>query len=308
MISFLQHHIFWCEILKPNIKRCEMGKRIQQLLFIPLFLITFTGYASTYFSYVEDIDSKGGQHTYYYQMDYWKASSPTEGNPCVAVLGAGGAKNCYFTINHLHSGKDTGGIASRSDWECAINFANYKTMEAIINDARDTCGLTFPRKGDSRHSGGITTDECVGIFLARSKGAQGKILPGGICGIAPPPSGKCYFSAPEGSTNTLELNHGALNADELNGNMQFGLFYIMCNKDMNVKVSSNLQQSYINLRPNGELQSYVTLNKQPASLGLVQSVKANQVWPVHVESTLKTNGTVVPGKFSGRITLVLTIP
>lgn len=82
-----------------------MGKRIQQLLFIPLFLITSISYGSTYFSYVEDI-VKGNGYTYYYQMDYWKANSPTEPNPCVSVLGSKGAKNCYFSINHLHSGKN----------------------------------------------------------------------------------------------------------------------------------------------------------------------------------------------------------
>ncbi|HHE6470170.1 TPA: hypothetical protein ACPFI9_002730 [Providencia rettgeri] len=288
-----------------------MGKRIQQLLLaIPFLFFGVGSYGSTYFSYVEEVESTSAtNNTYHYQFDYWKASSPTEGNPCVAVLGAVGAKKCYFTINHLHEGKDTGGVASRIDWDCRINFATYKTMEAIIGDARDLCGLTFPYRGSSRHSGRITTDECVGLFLGDSqRESKGKILPGGICGIAPPPAGKCYFTSPTGSANSLELNHGALNADELNGDVETGLFYIQCNKDMSVKVSSNLQQDNVYLRPNGELQSYVTLNNQSASKGLVQSVKANQVWPVQVASTLRTNGAVAPGKFSGRITLVLTIP
>lgn len=285
-----------------------MGKRIQQLLMIPLFFIASVCYSSTYFSYVEDI-VKGSGYTYYYQMDYWKASSPMEPNPCVAVLGSKGAKNCYFSINHLHSGKSTGGIASRADWSCGINFANYPTMASIIEAAQSQCGLTFPRKGESRHSGGITTDECVGIFVGETaKKSYATILPGGICGIAPPPAGKCYFTSPDGNGSTLELNHGALNANELNGDMQTSLFYIICNQDMSVKVSSNLQNDDVNLRPDGSLKSHVTLNNRSAAVGIVQSVRENQVWPVRVESTLKTNGTVEPGKFSGRITLVLTIP
>ena len=285
-----------------------MGKRIQQLLFVPLFFITFFSYASTYFSYVEEVESASAtNNTYHYQFDYWKANSPTEGNPCVSVLGHDGAKRCYFTINHLHSGKYTGGVASRIDWDCRINFATYKTMEAIISDARDLCGLTFPYRGSSRHSGHITTDECVGIFLGKSQRAgSGKILPGGICGIAPPPAGKCYFASV--GNNTLELDHGSLNADELNGNTVSSMFSIMCNKDMGVRVSSNLQQNYVSLRPNNELQSMVTLNDQPASVGVLVSTQANRGTPIIVKSTLKSSGSVVPGKFSGRITLVMTIP
>ncbi|MGJ3355856.1 MrpH family fimbial adhesin [Providencia sp. Je.9.19] len=285
-----------------------MGKRIQQLLFVPLFFITFFSYASTYFSYVEEVEElKHNENVYHYQFDYWKASSPTEGNPCVALLGSAGAKNCYFTINHLHSGKDKGGVASRIDWDCHINFATYKTMEAIIGDARDRCGLTFPKKGSSQHSGAITTDECVGIFVAR-KQRQGsaKMLPGGICGIAPPPAGKCYFASV--GNNTLELDHGSLNADELNGNTVSSMFSIMCNKDMGVRVSSNLQQNYVSLRPNNELQSMVTLNDQPASVGVLVSAQANRGTPIIVKSILRTSGSVAPGKFSGRITLVMTIP
>lgn len=288
-----------------------MGKRIQQLLLaIPLLFFGMAGsYGSTYFSYVEEVESLSKyENIYHFVMEYWKESSPYEGNPCQSVLGSTGAKRCYFTINHLHSGKNTGGIASRANWSCDVNFATYTTMAAIIRDANAICGLSFPRTGSSQHSGAITTDECVGIFLTTSKGAQGKILPGGICGIAPPPAGKCYFTSPTGGGNSLELNHDPLNADELNGDVEKGLFYIQCNQDMSVKVSSNLQQDDVYLRPNGELLSRVTLNNQSAAKGLVQSVRANQVWPVQVASTLRTNGTVAPGKFSGRITLVLTIP
>ncbi|HBO21392.1 MAG TPA: hypothetical protein DD649_00695 [Providencia sp.] len=284
-----------------------MGKRIQQLLFVPLFFMTFFSYASTYFSYVEEVVSSGSSHKYYFQFDYWKASSPTEGNPCVSVLGADGAKKCYFTINHLHSGKDTGGVTSRIAWDCRINFATYRTMEAIIADARDQCGLTFPKTGMSEHSGTIKTDECVGIFLGdKQRDGLSKMLPGGICGIAPPPAGKCYFASVE--NNTLELDHGSLNADELNGNTVSSMFSILCNQDMGVRVSSNLQQNYVSLRPNNELQSMVTLNDQPASVGVLVSARANRGTPIIVKSILRTSGSVAPGKFSGRITLVMTIP
>lgn len=284
-----------------------MGKRIQSLLLITLLFISSLSYASVYFSYVEDIVSSGSSHTYYYQMDYWRASSSTEGNPCVSVLGAAGAKNCYFSINHLHSGKDTGGSGTRTDWECSINFATYTSMSAIINAAQSQCGLSFPRRGESRHSGSITTDECVGIFLKASKSnAYGTMLPGGICGIAPPPAGKCYFNYV--ANNRLELDHGSLNASDLNGDSQRGFFSIVCNQNMPVKVSSNVLQEYVYLRPNGELMSRVTLNGQPAWFGTIINARANTNELVTVESVLKTNGTVAPGNFSGVITLVMTIP
>ncbi|WP_438872315.1 MrpH family fimbial adhesin [Providencia hangzhouensis] len=41
-------------------------------------------------------------------------------------------------------------------------------MASIIEAAQSQCGLTFPRRGESRHSGSITTDECVGIFVGET--------------------------------------------------------------------------------------------------------------------------------------------
>lgn len=287
-----------------------MGKRIQGLFLIPLLFISSLSYASVYFSYVEDIQSKGNEHTYYYQMDYWRASSSTEPNPCVSVLGSTGARHCYFSINHLHSGKGAtgkGGRGDRASWKCGINFATYTSMQAIIDAAQNQCGLSFPDKGQSRHSGSIKTDECVGIFLdINTTSSYAKLLPGGICGIAPPPAGKCHFNYV--ANNRLELNHGTLNPSELEGNKQTGSFSIVCNQDMPVKVSSNVLQEYVNLRPNGELMSRVTLNGQPAWYGVNVNTKANQNMPIMVESVLKTNGTVAPGDFSGVMTLVMTIP
>ncbi|HHR5944626.1 TPA: hypothetical protein ACS78A_002845 [Providencia alcalifaciens] len=284
-----------------------MGKRIQRLLLIPLLFISSLGYGSTYFSYVEDIVNSGSSHTYYYQFDYWKANSPTEPNPCVAVLGSAGSRNCYFTINHLHKAPNIGGAGSRKDWECAINFATYPTMASIIDAAQNQCGLSFPKKGETRHSGSITADECVGIFLDTNRtSSSAKMLPGGICGIAPPPAGKCYFNYV--ANNRLELDHGSLNAGDLNGNTQRGFFSIVCNQNMRVKVSSNMLQEYVPLRSNGELMSRVKLNDQPAWFGTIINARANTNELVTVESVLKTNGTVAPGNFSGVLTLVMTIP
>lgn len=286
-----------------------MYKVIAKFWLAFLFILSSiaVAHASTYFSYVYEVESVSAtNNTYHYTMDYWRTNSFNEPNPCKSVLGAG-AKGCYLTINHLHSGKTTGGVASRIDWSCAINFIDYPNMDSIIRDAQSQCGLSFPRSGKSRHSGHITTDECVGIFLGKTnKQGSATLLPGGICGIAPPPAGKCYFSYVD--NNQLVLDHGSLNANELNNNKQHGLFSVVCNKDMSVKVISNMNDSYINLRSDGSLKSYITLNGNPASTGLLYNVKANVNAPIYAESTLITNGTVTPGKFSGRITLVMVVP
>lgn len=276
------------------------------VLFLTLSSMT-VGQASTYFSYVYEVESVSAtNNTYHYTMEYWKTNYFNEPNPCKDVLGAG-ARGCYLTINHLHSGKTTGGISDRIDWSCAINFIDYPNMDSIIRDAQSQCGLSFPRSGKSRHSGRITTDECVGIFLGRTnKQGSATILPGGICGIAPPPAGKCYFSYV--NNNQLVLDHGSLNPEQLNNNKQSGMFTVICNKDMAIQVMSNMSDSLIDLRSDGSLRSYITLNGSPASAGLTYNMKANVAAPIMAESTLITRGDVTPGKFSGRITLVMVVP
>ncbi|ELX8379869.1 hypothetical protein AB7Y49_12125 [Providencia vermicola] len=264
-------------------------------------------YASTYFSYVEEVESHSKtENTYHYVIENWKVSSPYEPNPCKTILGSN-ARGCYFSINHLHAAPSKGGTASRIDWSCSINFINYTSMAAIIRDAQSQCGLAFPKSGKTRHSGPITTEECVGIFVATTdKKGGATMLPGGVCGIVPPPAGKCAFKYI--NNQQLVLDHGALNPDELNGNQKNSWFSVMCNKDMAIKIMSNMDGDYVNLRPDGSLKSHITLNGSPASAGVVYNMQANMETPVFTESTLITHGEVKPGKFSGRITLVMVVP
>lgn len=274
-----------------------------------LLLFPISSLASSYFTYITDLTVSGGRTKYFFTLDYWNAAE-NEPNPCVSVLGSVGARNCYFTINHFHSmsgGTVTGGVASRTAWDCRQNVASFTSMKQIRDYMVGQCGLSLPFKGFSEHNGAQTVDECIALFLTTSaKGGSGKILPGSICGIAPPPTGKCYFY-----TGQLTLNHGTFNSDaNLNGNVKTGSFEILCNKDMNLMIRANSEDPLVKLRPDGSLVSEVKVNNRPLNIGALVSMKANTFNSVSISSTLKTktNDPIMPGTFKGTVTLVLTIP
>lgn len=279
-------------------------------LLISALFFTFLSpsYASTYFSYITDVSKPSSNKTQYnFVMQYWEMDRANEPNPCTLVLGKDGLKSCYISINHYHELPNKGGVNSRKDWKCGINLAGYKTLNEIRDVAMNSCGLSLPRSGYSVHDGSIKTEECIGFFLGKSNtGGSSYLLPGGICGIAPPPAGKCYFSY-NGRTS-VTLDHGTLSPDEINGDKKSDTFDLICNQSMSVKLISDMQKPYLNLRSNGEITSQVTLNGQAANSGIVLSIPANRPVSVKVESTLRTTGSVTPGRFNGRATLVMAVP
>ncbi len=274
-----------------------------------ILIFPFNSQSAPYFSYISDVRQISGSETgYSFVFEYWKADQGYEPNPCVSVLGSAGARNCYLQINHFHGmsgGQLTGGAGSRTAWNCRINVARLNSLKEIYDVATRDCDLTLPLVGYSQHSGRITVDECIGIFLTTSnKASYGRILPGGICGIAPPPAGKCYFVG----TGELKIDHGALNSDDLNNNVQQKSFEVMCNKDMKLNIRSSMDTSLLNLRPDGSLRTEVKVNNIPAHLGTLIDARANIPVSVAIRSTLKAATDIVPGTFDGNFTLVLTIP
>lgn len=276
-------------------------KKIQQILKLLIVLgsVSLFSAQAGYFSYITSIT--GPQTRYHFVMEYWNASTSAP-NPCAVALP--GSNKCYIQINHLHEGRDTGGTASRAPWRCRENIAHLPNEQSVVNYLVNRCGLYFPYTGYSQHAGSIKTDECIGFFLTKSEGGgKGKLVRNGVCGIAPPPEGKCAFS-----NSNLTLNHGMLDIDQVNDNIVEEQFTFTCNTNMQVRVSSSHIDDYLSLTPDGSIRSYLTLNNTPAPRGLIIYAIKNQYMTVNIKSKLKTFGTPSFGNFSGTTTFVLSIP
>lgn len=277
-------------------------KKIQQILklFIVLWSCSLINVqAAGYFSYITSITKP--ETRYHFVMEYWHATE-TYPNPCALVLP--GKSRCYIQINHLHKGKDTGGVADRAPWRCRENIADLPNEKAVVDYLVNQCGLSFPYVGYSQHAGSVKTDECIGFFLTTSAGGgSGKLVPNGVCGIAPPPAGKCAFVS-----DNLTLSHGVLDVAQVNNHEVTRQFSFTCNTDMPVRISSAQVDHYLDLNPDRSIRSFLTLNGSPASIGTEVNAIQNQYMTVDITSKLQTFGTPSLGNFSGTTTLVLSIP
>lgn len=278
-------------------------KRIQQILKLLIVLCSFSLFSvqAGYFSYIVSVTPP--ETRYHFVMEYWQANSQY---PNACSFAFPGSPNCYIHINHLHSGKDMGGAPDRAPWRCNKNIANLPNEAAVVNFLVNECDLHFPFVGYSQHAGAITTDECIGFFLTTSPGGgYGKLVYNGVCGIAPPPEGKCAFK-----TDKLTLSHGMLDPDQVNNNQVSEYFTVTCNQDMQVKITSSQANSnnYLKLTNDGSISSYITLNNASAASGAIVYARKNEYTLVNITSTLKTSGSPSLGNFSGTTTLVLSIP
>lgn len=276
-------------------------KRIQQILKLLIVSCGFSLFSvqAGYFSYITSITKP--ETRYHFVMEYWTANVSYP-NPCSIALP--GKSKCFIQINHLHKGTDTGGTASRAPWRCRENIADLPNEKAVVDFLVNECGLSFPYVGYSQHAGSIKTDECIGFFVTTSAGGgSGKLVPNGICGIAPPPEGKCAFVS-----NNLTLSHGVLDASQVNNDEVEEQFSLICNETMPVKITSSMEDHYLNLKPDGSIRSFLTLNGSPASLGTQVNTIKDEYMNVKIKSKLQTVGTPSLGNFSGTTTLVLSIP
>lgn len=282
-------------------------KKIQQILKLLIVLCSFSLFSvqAGYFTYITKSGPSPeikGNIRYDYVLEYWTEMGFTP-NPCKS-LGLSG--RCYIQLNHFHSKPNKGGTGTehRARWRCDVDLQHLSSMAEIRDVAVNQCGLTFPYVNYSTHAGSVTVDECIAFFMTSSPtGGSGRMVPGGVCGIAPPPEGKCAFIS-----NNLTISHGVLDVTQVNGNEVEEQFALTCNETMPVKITSSMEDHYLNLKPDGSIRSFLTLNGSPASIGTQVNAIKDEYTYVRVISKLQANGTPSLGNFSGTTTLVLSIP
>ncbi|EPL3976023.1 MrpH family fimbial adhesin [Serratia ureilytica] len=107
----------------------------------------------------------------------------------------------------------------------------------------------------------------------------------------------------------IDLPHGVLTADALNGNVKAMTKRVTCNRQATVKINVRASSGgdVVNLRSNGSLRSQLKVNNVNGSTGSTFVVPGTVGANVNISSTLITSGSVTPGNFSGSAVAIISI-
>lgn len=242
----------------------------------------------------------------------WDYDDPTP-NPCFQ------GNSCSVGVNHRHTAGTGGSYYNEPTWgydttfggtPCVTESRTIGELGICLRDHPSDRGksgvfLQLPMDGVTRHQGTMVSQECVGIFIQPQTSAgtsAGYLIPGSVCGIAPPPIGAC--STP----NDIMLDHGSLAQNAITGNTISSLFLIDCNQSvrgmLNMLVPAD---NYISLGNSG-VKSSISINGTPALHD--RGVPVNLVTGenrVTISSTLTSTGPVTAGSHQGDAIMVLSL-
>lgn len=275
-------------------------KAMRNILLAVTLLTAFSAQSAIY-SYITRSEGTPSDAKYWWTIEYWDTVDATP-NPCY------GWPQCTVFIGHRHSDAGEAGGQVSDGGEYLDNVQIYPTIGEVGRAFQNKYSL--PRSGTELHSGPAVTDECVAIFYKTAKGSSpgaygSDMLPSSLCGIVPPPVGKCEFTE-----TSLELTHGEIQLKEIEGNQARQTAYIRCTQEMDVKVyaAGAGGNGMVNLRSDGSLQSRLTIGGKSGSEGATIRALAGTKMPLEFVSTLTKVGNVEAGAFSGSATAILTVP
>lgn len=278
-------------------------KRLSTLFIFSVMMLFSASSMASIFSYItksEEVGHKGDAADYTFIIQRWDPEPRTTPNPCY------GWKSCYITINHRHEADGSGGSATKVLLKNAHLYPYMEDLRAAVVQQNGNFPMG-PMVAEHRGVPLNRIQECVGLFYQRNDGGiakEGYLLPGSICGIAPPPVGACQII--DGS---VDISYGDIDENNLNNAYRAKNFNVTCNKDMTVMVyASALDGNNVKLRPDNSLYANLYLNNRPGESGTTIFVQKGRATSVEVSTILRTQGRVAPGPFSGVGTLVLSMP
>ncbi|MEY0162567.1 adhesin [Providencia rettgeri] len=274
-------------------------------LLIGAVMFSSTASASV-FSYITESkpgnNPNNGDANYKYVIARWDPELPTTRNPCFRW------SKCYLTISHKHTAAGTPGAATVE----LAEISRYEYMRDVQNIPGVLAKATAPATQWAVHTGVRlqNNQECVGLFYQDRTGvtSNGGLIPGSLCGIAPPPIGACKIN------NTIpDINFGSISEAELAGQSKQVNISVTCNLAMDVLVIAtgvNVTNVRVNLRPDNSLYAnlYLGGNDTPGEAGYRIHVPAGGTNSVTMKAVLGTNGRVQAGQFEGAAALILTVP
>lgn len=274
-------------------------KAMRKILLAVTMLTAFSAQSAIY-SYITRSDGTPANAKYWWTIEYWDTVDATP-NPCFNW------SQCTVFIGHRHSDAGEAGSAVSDSGEFLDGVQIYPTIGDIGRAFQGKYSL--PRSGTQIHNGPAVSQECVAMFYKATKGTAGAytspMLPSSLCGIVPPPVGKCAFTE-----TSIELTHGQVQLKEIEGNQARQTGYIRCTQDMDVVVyaAGAGGNGMVNLRSDGSLQSRLTIGGVSGSTGAKIRALADTKMPLEFVSTLTKVGNVEAGDFFGSATAILTVP
>ena len=265
------------------------------------------------FSYITKSEKpSSGESLYEYVIESWDRNDTTP-NPCYGEI------RCAVSINHMHDIDGSGGASSSSFANPSISVGSRKyptmlsarTMGELRSIVVPVTGM--PIRGSIRHLGTQQVDECVGLFYTTKNSSNATfkdahLLPGSVCGIAPPPVGVCNFTA-----DNLTLDHGSINVEDtlngknINGNKVSATLGIQCSLAKRLRVIASTDNDGMAMLGNN-LYSKVTMNSVPITgSGTVYNLPGGTT-QFTIASELRSNGSVAPGNYNKVVNLILTLP
>ncbi|MEX2976510.1 hypothetical protein AB4J97_06165 [Serratia fonticola] len=111
----------------------------------------------------------------------------------------------------------------------------------------------------------------------------------------PPPGPACSLVG-----TSVDISYGDIQANSVPGLKKSSDLYVKCTASATVKVTLvGYTSSGIKLRTDGSLTADVLVRDQPANVGTLEKIAANQTMAVPISSVLKVNGNLAGGAFRG---------
>lgn len=275
-------------------------KWLSYLLFAGMATSSFSASAAI-FSYITEATGTPANATYTYIIERWDEENDFTPSPCANW------PKCYININHKHNAAGQPGRVTKS----LADVSGLKTMKEVRAKVLQSNG--FPISGTAQHTGDPLSknQECVGLFYQSINSglveSSGYLLPGSLCGIAPPPVGACRISE-----SSININYGDIDEVSLPNATKSTTFNVTCNQEMSVIViASGADNGQVKLRNDSSLKANLFLNNRvPGQDGVTIHIAKNGSTPVQIMSELivKKGSRVNAGPFAGAGSVILTMP
>jgi hypothetical protein len=158
--------------------------------------------------------------------------------------------------------------------------------------------VTFTLQGSETHFYGLGQEvdrrpadgPIVNVSLEHSRGTGDGWKP------QPPPGPACSLFG-----TSVDINYGDIQATSVPGLKKSSDLYVSCTSSATVKVTliGYTASTGVKLRTDGSLAAEVFVRNQPANIGSLEKIAANQVMAVPISSVLKVNGNLAGGAFRG---------
>ncbi|TQI78941.1 hypothetical protein FHU10_1013 [Serratia fonticola] len=120
----------------------------------------------------------------------------------------------------------------------------------------------------------------------------------------PPPGPACSLL-----NSSVDINYGDIQANSVPGLKKSAYLYVSCTSSATIRVTviGYTASTGIKLRTDGSLTADVFVRDQPANIGSLERIGANQMMAIPISSALKVNGNLAGGAFRGSAVINMDI-